>query len=209
MVVVLFCRRRRKPQICADCYSSSNLFYTPRQTKSITLKSNLMPVQHSKFLEAYEAAPSRPRDNELAQFSQIASSCYIGLKSVVPDLLVKSARLKAPRRASIDINAPASDDFLLNRSGRTYEVVPSLVFVRPSSANNVVRNRVAAAHKAAADAAEAAVTRRFFQRADLQALPGMRVDGVSAALRVAVAHPGDSNIILTTPASLPDSSTES
>jgi hypothetical protein len=43
----------------------------------------------------------------------------------------------------------------------------------------------------------------------LQALPGMRVDGVSAALRVAVAHPGDSNIILTTPASLPDSSTES
>lgn len=145
-----------------------------------------MPAQHSKFLEAYEAAPSRPRDHELAQFSQSASSCYIGLKSVVPDLLVKSARLKAPRRASIDINAPAPDDFLLNRSGRTYEVVPSLVFVRPSSANNVVRNKVAAANKAAADAAEAAVTRRFFQRADLQVLPGMRVDGVSAALHVAV-----------------------
>ena len=128
-----------------------------------------MPVQHSRFLAAYEFAPSRPPIAQLANYGYcmtagLGGGGYIGLKSAVPDMLALSARLKPPRRASIDINRPAPDNFFMNRGGRLYDIVPSLVFERPSAGINLARSKTLVLSQKAAAAAEVAVTRRFYER---------------------------------------------
>jgi hypothetical protein len=128
-----------------------------------------MPIQHSKFLAAYEGAPSRPPIAQLANYGYsmtggLGGGGYIGLKSAVPNLLALSARLKPPRRASIDINRPAPDDFFMNKGGRSYDVVPSLIFERPSAGINSARSKTRAIQQKAAVDAEIAVTRRFYER---------------------------------------------
>jgi len=140
-----------------------------------------MPQQHSAFLAAYEASPRRPPLEQLARFDKVGSSVYLGLPSVVPDL----RRAPPARRLSRDIKLPAPDDFFMNRNGRTYAVVPALVFVRPSSAQAPVAARVREGRAAAAEAAEAAVARRFYERIGgaPAADPGVRAGAARARAR--------------------------